>query len=260
MKTLTVLALAFVALIAAHGADKPEYLDSFNSRKGFKPAQRDLTEVFLQLAGSLEEFGSPEPYLRHVAQEHARIESLYRRKFSTEPKSYRPGYMTDEYIDRLATNWNLLSPKLGLEAYAKEVGHMMRDAIKGTRGTGTIIVEIFNRHQDRVLDSMTGTGRQGADFEALRAELVTRLELDKKTVDEGGYEVARRDAVRCAIIIHGVTMKLFVKLEQGLKPADAQRVKTIITSIFMDVGATAQSELQAGTSALGFEKLSAVAK
>ena len=259
MKTLVVLTFALLLCVLT-AAEKAEYLDSFNPAKGFKPAQRDLTEIFLQLAGSLEEYGSPEPYLRHIAKEHARIETLYRRKFATEPKSYRPAYMTDEYINRLAANWNLLSPKLGLAPYAKEVGHMMRDAIKGTRGTGTIIVEIFNRHQDRVLDSMTGMGRQPADFGALRTELVTRLELDKKTVDEGGYEVARRDAVRCAIIIHGITMKLFAKLDQGLKPADAERVKTIITSIFMDVGAVAQSELQAGISAWGFEKLSAATR
>ena len=241
-------------------AEKPEYLDSFNPAKGFKPAQRDLTEIFLQLAGSLEQYGSPEPYLRHIAQEHARIESLYRRKFGTEPKSYRPAYMTDEYLNRLAANWNLLSPKLGLEPFAKDVGHMMRDAIKGTRGTGTVIVEIFNKHQDRVLDSMTGKGRQAAHFETLRTELVARLELDRKGVDESRYEIARRDAVSFALGIHGTTMKLFKRLAAGLKPADAERVKTVITSIFMDVGAMAQSELQAGISAWGFEKLSAVAK
>ena len=136
----------------------------------------------------------------------------------------------------------------------------MRNAIKGTRGTGTIIVEIFNQHQGRVLDSMTRKGRQPADFEALRAALVTRLELDKNVVDESRYEIARRDAVSFALGIHGITMKLFKRLDSGLKPGDSERVKTIITSIFMDVGAMAQSELQVGISAWGFERLSAVAK
>ena len=261
IRVISAVCLAIVCStpIAGWGAE-PEYLDSFNPAKGFKPAQRDLTEIFLQLAGSLEEYGSPVPYLRHVTQEHARIEALYRRKFGTEPKSYRPAYMTDAYIDRLSANWNLLSPKIGLEPYAKEVGHMMRDAIKGTRGTGTIIVEIFNRHQERVFDAMTGKGAHGADFESLRTELISRLELDKKIVDEGGYEVARRDAVRCAIIIHGLTMKLFKRLDDGLKPADAERVKTAITSIIVDVGEMAQSELQAGLAEWAFKKQSTVAK
>ena len=260
MKTLTAIAFAFIALVTADAAEKPEYLASFNPAKGFKLAQRDFTEIFLQLAGSLEEYGSPEPYLRHIAKEHARIEALYRRKFDTEPKSYRPSYMTDEYINRLAANWNLLAPKRGLEPFAKEVAHMLRDAIKGTRGTGTIIVEIFNQHQTRVFDEMAGKGHHPADFESLRIELVHRLELDKATVSEGRYEVAHRDAVSYAIIIHGITMKLFAKLDRGLKPADAERVKTIITSIFMDVSGMMQSELQAGVSEWAFGKLSTAAK
>ena len=103
--------------------------------------------------------------------------------------------MTDEYIDHLCANWKLLSPKLGLEPYAKEFGNDMREAIKGTRGTGTIIVDILNQHQARVFDAIVGKGAQSADFEALRAELVTRLELNKASVSEEKYEVARRDAV-----------------------------------------------------------------
>src|SRR5579862_1089149 len=138
---------------AADPQTRPEYLQSFDPAKGFKPAQRDLTEVFLQLAGSLEAYGSPEPYLRHVAAEHKRIEGLYQQKFGKVPKSFRPDYMTDEYIDHLCANWQLLSPKLGLEPYAREFGNDMREAIKGTRGTGTIIVDIFNQHQARVFDA-----------------------------------------------------------------------------------------------------------
>jgi len=171
---------SIVSPIRTQGTDAaPEYLQSFDPAKGFKPAQRDLTEVFLQLAGSLEAYGSPEPYLRHVASEHARIEALYRQKFGKDPKSYRPAYMTDEYIDRLAANWKLLAPKLGLEPFAKNVGNAMRDAILGTRGTGTIIVDIFNRHQTRVFDQMAGKANQGADFEALRLDLVNALNSTK---------------------------------------------------------------------------------
>ncbi len=95
-----------------------------------------------------------------MAKEHQRIDALYLRKYGTAPKSHRPAYMTDDYVERLSANWNLLSPKLGLEPFAKEVGNDMREAIKGTRGTGTIIVDIFNQHQSRVFDAMAGKGTQ----------------------------------------------------------------------------------------------------
>ena len=88
--------------------------------------------------------------------------------------------MTDDYLNRFAVNWNFLSPKLGLDSFAKEVGNTMRDAINGTRGTGTMIVEILNDHQTKVFNSMTGKGTDGSDFDALKSELITRLELDKK--------------------------------------------------------------------------------
>jgi len=244
--TSVVLAVILCLIGSARAADKPEFLDSFDPAKGFKPAQRDLTEIFLQLAGSLEAYGSPEPYVRHVLAEHARVEELYRQKFGKTPTSYRPAYMTDAYIERFVANWNLLSPKLGLDAYAKDVGHTMRDAIKGTRGNGTMLVDIFNQHQAKVFDAMAGKKVPGADFESLRADLVARLELDKTTVNEERYKIARRDAVSYAIIIHGTTMKLFDRIDRGLKPDAAKSVKEVLTSVFSDVGELTQSELQAG--------------
>lgn len=261
MKTTTLLAFAFISALGfAAAAEKAEYLDSFDPTRGFKPAQRDLTEVFLQIAGSLEQYGSPEPYMRHMAKEHARIEALYQRKYGTAPKSSRPDYMTDEYINRLSANWNTLSPKLGLEPFTRDIGHMMRDAIKGTRGTGTIIVGIFNQHQTRVFDKMAGKETQAADFETLKAQLITRLELDKKRVDEERYEIARRDAVSFALGIQGVTLKLFKRLDEALKPADAGRIKTVLTSVFMDVGQMAESELEAGVAEWAISRPSTAAK
>ena len=259
----------FVALIVSlfvnlpdlsRAAERPEYFASFDPAKGFKPAQRDLTEIFLQLAGSLEANGSPEPYLRHAAAEHIRIENFYRQKFGREPRSFRPAYLTDTYIDKLTANWNLLSPKLGLDAWAKEFGRFMRDAIKGTRGNGTIIIEIFNQHQTRVFDEMAGKAKQPADFEALRKELVRRLELDKKVVDENRYEIPRRDAISYAIIIHGLTMKLFKRLEEGLEPDAAKAVKTVITSIILDTGQMAHSELQTSVAEWAINRPSTSAK
>jgi hypothetical protein len=256
-----ILAILFCPpAILAGGAEKSEYFASFDPANGFKPARRDLTEIFLQIAGSLEYYGSPVPYMRHMVKEHARIEALYQRKYGSAHKSFRPAYMTDAYLDRFSSNWDILSPKLGLEPFAKEVGNTMRDAIKGTRGTGTIIVEILNQHQSRVFDALAGKGRQGADFETLKSQLITRLELDKEVVDEGGYEVAHRDAVSYAIIIHGITMKLFKRLDQALNPADAERIKTALSSAFTDVGRMAQSELEAGLSEWALQHQSTAAK
>lgn len=240
--------------------EKPEYLQSFDPAKGFKPAQRDLTEVFLQIAGSLEYYGSPVPYMQHMAEEHQRIEALYLAKSGAAPKSYRPAYMSDEYLKRFAANWNFLSPKMGLEPFAKQMGDVMFDAIKGTRRTGTTIVEILNEHQKRVFDAMARKETEGADFDTLKAQLITRLELDKLAIDDRNYDIPRRDAVRSAIIMQGMTMKLFARIDQGLKPADAAKVKAAITSVFADLGTMAQSELQAGIVEWALEPQQATAK
>ena len=92
MKTLLtfVASLLLVCQTTSFAADRPEYLASFDPAKGFKPAQTDLTEIFLQIAGSLECYGSPEPYLRQMAKEHERIEALYLQKRGKAPTSYRP--------------------------------------------------------------------------------------------------------------------------------------------------------------------------
>ncbi len=246
MKILPLLAVSILLPLLSVGAEQLPDLTPFTPAKGFKPAQRNLTEIFLQLAGSLECYGSPEPYLRHVASEHARIEALYRKKSGRAPKSYRPDHMTDAYIDKLAANWRLLAPKLGLDAFAKEIGDDMREAIKGTRGTGTIVVDILNRHQSRVFNQMSGKSQDQADFEALRAELQGRLEIGRKNVSEQGYEVARRDAVSYAQIMHGLTVKLFGRIDEALKPDAAKAVKDVLMSVFMDTGMMAHSELQLG--------------
>ena len=75
-----------------------------------------------------------------------------------------------------------------------------------------------------------------------------------------GVVVLSRDAVRSAIVIHGITMNLFKRLDQNLKSADAERVKTTLTSIFMDVGQMAQSELETGIAEWAIGRPSTAAK
>jgi hypothetical protein len=256
MIVLAVLMLECQLLVLA--STPPEYLQSFDPQKGFKPAQKDLTEIFLQIAGSLEFYGSPEPYLRHMANEHTRIETKYQKKYGKAGKSFRPPQMTDQYIDTLSASWRFVSPKFGLDAFAKEIGGAMRDGIQGTRGTGTIVVEILNEHQSLAFDAMAGKGNQ-ADFEALKAKLVTRLELDQARVDDRSYSIPRRDAVRSAIIIRGIMSNLYQRIDKSLKPADAERVKTVMTHIILSVGEMAHSELEVGLAEWAIEKSSTAA-
>jgi hypothetical protein len=258
MKTMLSLSIGLVlgcrTLVVAN--QLPEHLESFDPQKGFRPAQRDLTEIFLQIAGSLEFYGNPEPYLRHMASEHKRIDAKYQKKYGKLPTSCRPANLTDDYIDILSRTWKFLSPDLGLERFAKEIGSTMRDAIRGTRGTGTTVVEIFNEHQSSAFDAMAAKGNQKADFEALKAKLVTRLELDKARVDDRNYSIPRRDAVRSAIIIRGIRSELFKRIDDGLKPAEAGRIKTVIDSIFIDVGKMAESEFEVGIAEWALDKAS----
>jgi hypothetical protein len=253
------LALALLLPGALLGAERPAYSDSFDPVSGFKPAQRNLTSIFLQIAGSLEYHGTPEPYLRHTAQELVRIERRYRSKSGSMPSS-RPPVMTDEYVERLSKNWNLLAPKLGLDAYAKEVGRTMRNAIRGTRGTGTILIDILNEHQSRVLGRMAGKRVPASDYAALISTLKERLELGKSSVEEERYEMARRDAVSFALGIEAATNRVFTRTDQRLTPSDAERVKRVLKSIILDVGETAQAELEAGIGEWAISEKSTVSR
>ncbi len=248
---------AVIAASHLQAADKPEYLASFDPAKGFKPAQSDLTEVFLQIAGSLEFYGSPEPYLRHMKAEHERIEAKYRQHFDTEPKHFCPAYMDEKYFSGLADNWKLLAPKLGLDPLTKKTGHLMREAINGTRDNGTMLVEIFNKHQARVYARMIGKGTEPADFDALKSDLISRLEIGKSVVHDENYGIAQRDAVDFTTGIEGGFNRLFTALDAGLKPSDAERVKGFVTSVCIDVGRMAQSELQVAIAEHALDRQSA---
>jgi hypothetical protein len=243
-----------LALLLFHGfgavavaADKPEYLASFDPAKGFKPAQSDLTEVFLQIAGSLEAYGSPEPYLRHMKDEHARIEGKYRQRFDGTSKAYWPAYVDDAYLERVEANWKLLDPKLKLETLAKNTGRLMRSAIQEAQGNGdALLVGILSQHQKRVYAAMTGKGSEPTDFDALKTELTSRLGLDKAPVQVAS-NLSPSTALGCVNAIHADFARRFAAVDAGLKPADAERVKAALSSLCVDVGRTAQAELEAAT-------------
>lgn len=249
-KSLIACAVAVCALFmttaVAEDAKSPEYLRFYNPDTGFKPARANLTEIFLQVAGSLEAHGSPEPYLRHMQKEHERVSAKFAAKTGKRHQSRMPDYMTPEYIDRVVANWNLLAPRLGLDAFAKETGKFVREGIRGTRDTGTIAVEIFNAHQERVVEQMKTGERGGEAFEELKAKLYTELEFGKPYVDMKGYDVPRRDAVSYVLIFQGTEDKLFAKIDGGVPPQNAKKLKSVIRGALLDLGRLAHSELEIG--------------
>ena len=171
------LIISYLSAICWIGAQPVQAQEShYDPEDGFSLAQTNLTEIFLQLAGSLEHNGNPGLYLRHMKAEHRRIEAAYEAKFGKKLVSYCPAYMTDEYIDGLIANWDKLSPNLGLEELAKESGRRMRLAIDGDDGKGTVAVLIFNRHQDLVYDEMVASGARMIGFDRLKAEFVRLTE------------------------------------------------------------------------------------
>lgn len=177
-RSLGILALLILCLVSQLSADTPPgYLRDYNPESGFKPSQTNLTNIFLQVAGSLEHHGSPEPYIRHMQSEHKRISALFEQK-TGKTTSRMPSHMTDEYTEKFIANWNALSPKLGLDKLAREAGRCAREAIQGPDDKGTVIIHILNSHQDEVLKTMQNKGENGV-FENLRSMLASELEFIK---------------------------------------------------------------------------------
>lgn len=241
LRTLfTALAIAVIDQDAAGQSHTAHY----NPSKGFKPAQANLTEIVLQMAECLEYHGSPEPYLRHIQKEHERVSLLYKQKTGKVHASRLPSHMTEAYVNKLIQNWNLLATSLGLNDFAKEIGRCTREGVMGTRLSGTLAVQIFNGHQKRVAEKMRGDLSASADFDDLKKRLRSELEFDKETINTGGYETIRRDAVSYALVIKDRFKRLESKIDASIKPEKAALIKEIVAGIFLDLGYMAQSELE----------------
>lgn len=254
-KVLPFCLLTLLTAVLPASAQEPEYLKHYDPHKGFKPSQANLTEIFLQIAGSLEFHGSPEAYLRHMQQEHARVSRLFEQKIGKAHTSRMPSHMTEAYVDRLVKNWNTLSPPLGLEAFAKEIGRCTREGIMGTRLSGTLAVQIFNQHQSQVAGRMSGNSTQAAGFDELKARIARDLEFGKDDIDMAGYEVTRRDAVRYAYVIDGKFRGLSKKIDATIKPEKTALIKEAVAGMFIDLGYMAQSELEIGILQSGLDQM-----
>jgi len=155
----------------------------YDPQKGFKPAQSDLSATMLQLAGSLEHHGSPEPYIRHVMAEHKRIDALYAKITGDTKSSARPGWFTDKKLELLIKNWKELEKPLQLQALCRECGVDMRHAIRGSwRKTHAELVE-----EESKLDK-----REKAMYlKLLQKEFFKKSdkkEIDQFYVDGGGWD------------------------------------------------------------------------
>lgn len=240
--------LAFFGILppTATAADKPAYFASFDPAKGFKPAQSDLTEVFLQIAGSLEAHGSPEPYLRHMQAEHVRIEAKYQKQLGRKPESLCPAYMDAAYLDRSAANWQHISAQLHLDILARNMGQLMRLAVNGPDGKRTLLADVFQRHQQAVDAAMTGnTNVPMPGFDALEAELLKCLRLDDSPQPVAGLSADQQAVVQPAAQIRAAFLKIFSALDAGLPAADAEKVKAFLSGTLTDVGRMAESEIEA---------------
>ncbi len=187
------LMVAFSPAKAQDSNNQAEYLRFFDPANGFKPAQKNLADIFLQIAGSLEYSGSPELYIRHVQAEHARVSEKFAAKLGKPLPSRLPSHMKPEYIDRLIANWQIFSSKLQLDALAKEAGRCARLAIRGTHDTGTVAILILNEHQKLVADEMRSKPELTNRFEQLRARLETELEWEKPKPEQTPAEMAQRE-------------------------------------------------------------------
>ena len=213
----------------ANAADRAEAAAHFDAITAFKPAQRDLGAIFLQIAGSLESKGSPTPYLFHVASEQDRVVRLYAKKYHQAPQITRPEYMTDEYLNRLAGNWDLLSPKLGLDEIAKNIGRLMRQSIEEPPDS-TAIASIFAACQKQAA---------GKELATQLAEFGLRSSASSKNQEPQAHSSP-------AAQIKNLADQLFSRIEKGLYPKDAEHVETVLKSVFTDVTRMAELELELG--------------
>jgi len=251
-KSLTSLLSILYAMISAPCSSisaqetNPPYLAHYDPAKGFKPAQANLTEIFLQIAGSLECHGSLEPYLRHMQKEHVRVSKLYQAKTGKTHSGLMPNHMTDAYIDLMVKNWNTLAPPLKLDPFAREIGRCAREGIMGTRLSGSYAVQIFNEHQRQVSARIQGKSSTPTGFEELRSRLKKELLFGHLGGSAEGLETTRRDAVSYALTISDRFHRMSEKVGAVAAPENASDINRSLLEWFLDMGYLAQSELEIG--------------
>jgi hypothetical protein len=99
-----------------------------------------------------------------------------------------------------------------------------------------------------------------AQFAAFIPEMQNGHGRDSKNCAELAQGLAFTGCrISYAVCIQGVTTKLFKQLDASLEPVAAERIKTALTRVFLDVGRAAQSELEAGIAEWALDKEAATA-
>jgi hypothetical protein len=186
------LALLIFSCSMTKAEEPAPYAPYFNPVKGFKPAQRSLADIFLQLAGSLEHFGTPEPYIRHVLAEHERIDAKHHA--AGGKGSSRPSYLTDEYVNNLITNWNKIVTPLKLDAFCREAGRNIRYAILGSKNMAPAELAMFEQNLSETegktyLALLAKPYFQKQDFPAMAAFYA---KIFDKLTETGKDQISRR--------------------------------------------------------------------
>lgn len=174
--------LPIIATLSAAEPGPAALATGFDPEQGFKPAQRNFQDIALQLAASLEAYGTPANYLRHVNSEAKRVEALW-LKTKGKPSTFRPSYFTEQYIEKLITGWNQMAPVLALESFSRNSGRQMRGAIMGS----------WNMTPAELAAAETTlTKSQSAEFQRLLAKpFFTKGDfqaLEKFYADGNGYD------------------------------------------------------------------------
>lgn len=216
-------------LASARAVDRLEYPDSFDPTKGFPGAQRDLRKIYLHLAGSLEYYGSPEPYFRHVAEEDEKVEKLY-LQMTGKRTSIRPESISDDKLDQFAKNWNHLAPKLGLANLAKQVGATIRSALTANDDTRSSVRVLLSQRQASLHNQLTGRSEANAPVETFNDEIAILADAP----DSQFHSVREQ------------LDQIFAALNKGLSKGDADNIKAFILRVLSDTSLAAESEFEAG--------------
>lgn len=156
----------------------------------FQSSSPNLSEIYLQMARSIEATEHIGPYIHHVLSEHERVSRLYEAKLRKKLVPYLPAHITAEYVTNLLASWDNLSPKLNLPKMARKSGEAIRIAIDGEQDQGTSLRLIFNWHQRALHHDMSNGGKRDVGFAQLKDELI-RLARD----GENPFLVMREDAL-----------------------------------------------------------------
>lgn len=179
-----------------------------------------LPRIVENLARSLEEQGTPVPYLRRVLAESERIQAKYIQRMGKDGPKVCPDWLTTEYIKDLEIGWANLNPHLELDSFGRMIGRNLRLALAGEDG---FFVELLAAHQQRMLGAMKGEGDR-CGYQNLKADFLSRLRsnsyLEHAVAMEFGVNDANRSIYRRFLTYERFSRSDFDEMEAFYKSPD----------------------------------------